>query len=95
MAIKIEDLVKEVADHLKMSAGKQTKQDYIIAFELQKMANDSADAKRYRELKSRYYGANFDIDEDGTTVLMFEIPSESRISADLDSTVDAIIGLQT
>lgn len=91
MNTSFNDVVIEVSKHLEQSAGRQSKADYNIAFELKKMVDDSVDAARYRELKSRYYGANFNIDDEGTAVIMFQLPDDARVSADLDLTVDAIM----
>lgn len=91
MGTSFNEIALELAVHLEQSAGRQSKHDYNIAFELKKMVDDSVDAARYRELKSRYYGANFNIDDEGTAVIMFQLPDDAKISADLDATVDAIM----
>ena len=47
------------------------------------------DAARYRWLRSRLVGASFDWDEEGTTVLAFEMPPSLSIGADCDRNIDA------
>ena len=47
------------------------------------------DAARYRWLRSRLVGASFDWDEEGTTVLAFEMPPSLSIGADCVRNIDA------
>lgn len=52
-----------------------------------------ADVRRYRLLKSMYFAADFaykDADEKEHVVLLFKLPDDSRISADLDASLDGI-----
>lgn len=51
-------------------------------------AEEAQDAERYRFLKNRLFGVDFDYQESGKTVLMFEWP-DTPVSADCDETVDA------
>jgi hypothetical protein len=44
--------------------------------------------ERYRELKALYAGADFDYQ--GDTVLVFRLPFGTKVSADLDATLDAL-----
>lgn len=60
---------------------------------IEEMKQVEIDAKRYRWLKQNYAMANFDIyeaenKEDRVSGLIFEIPNDIRVSADLDSTID-------
>jgi len=48
------------------------------------------DAKRYQWLKPRLVGADFDFQESGQTVLVFDWPN-TPISAECDETFDAAI----
>lgn len=47
------------------------------------------DAARYRWLRSRLVGASFDWDDEGITVLAFEMPPNISIGADCDRNIDA------
>ena len=47
------------------------------------------DADRYRWLRSRLVGASFDWDDEGMTVLAFEMPPSLSIGADCDRNIDA------
>lgn len=47
------------------------------------------DAERYRWLKSRMVGANFDWDGDGMVTLAFEMPDGCAFCADCDQNIDA------
>lgn len=47
------------------------------------------DAARYRWLRSRFVGASFDLDDEGITVLVFEMPPNISIGADCDRNIDA------
>lgn len=53
-------------------------------------SGDGRDAERYRFLKERLLGVDFDYCESGKTVLMFDWP-RSSVSADCDWTVDEAI----
>lgn len=46
------------------------------------------DAARYRWLKSRLLGADFDWNGSGAFVIAFEMPHEARVSANCDRTID-------
>ena len=46
------------------------------------------DAERYRWLKTRLLGADFDWNESGTCALVFEWPKDSPVSANCDRTID-------
>lgn len=48
------------------------------------------DAERYQKLKPMLYGACFEYDEDKILALIFELPKGSKVSANLDATVDAL-----
>ena len=50
-----------------------------------------ADAERYRWLKPRLLGADFDWNEEGNCVLVFEMPNDATVSANCDETIDAAI----
>jgi hypothetical protein len=52
-------------------------------------AEASADAERYRWLKSRMVGVNFDWDDEGMTALAFEMPDNLSFCADCDKNIDA------
>ena len=47
------------------------------------------DAERYRWLKSRMVGVNFDWDDEGMTALAFEMPDSLSFCADCDKNIDA------
>jgi hypothetical protein len=47
------------------------------------------DAERYRWLRQRLVGASFDWDDEGMTVLAFEMPDGVSIGADCDKNIDA------
>lgn len=47
------------------------------------------DAERYRWLKSRMVGANFDWDGEGMVTLAFEMPGDCALGADCDKNIDA------
>lgn len=49
---------------------------------------DLKDAERYRWLKLRFLGADFDWDGSGTCALVFEWPKDSPASANCDMTID-------
>lgn len=46
------------------------------------------DAERYRWLRQRLVGASFDWDDEGMTVLAFEMPDGVSIGADCDKNID-------
>ena len=48
-----------------------------------------ADAERYRWLRERLIGADFDWQESGIYALVFEMPEGVGVSADCDKTIDA------
>ena len=57
---------------------------------------DLKDAERYRWLKARLLGADFDWNESGTCALVFEWPKDSPVSANCDRTIDdAMIAAET
>ena len=47
------------------------------------------DAERYRWLKQQLIGASFDWDDEGMTVLAFEMPDGLAVGADCDRNIDA------
>lgn len=47
------------------------------------------DAERYRWLKSRMVGVNFDWDDEGMTALAFEMPDNLSFCADCDKNIDS------
>lgn len=49
------------------------------------------DAERYRWLKSRMVGVNFDWDDEGMTALAFEMPDNLSFCADCDKNIDSAI----
>lgn len=49
---------------------------------------DAEDARRYRWLKSRYFGADFRYGDPPEPVLVFTLPARALINASLDRTVD-------
>ena len=53
-----------------------------------------ADAERYKWLKQRLLCADFSYGEpsEGRNALVFEIPTDMRVSTDLDSSIDAMKG---
>ena len=48
-----------------------------------------ADAQNYLWLQERFLGADFDWNETGQPVLVFEIPSKTLVYGDLNATIDA------
>lgn len=46
------------------------------------------DAERYRWLSQRLVGASFDWDDEGMTILAFEMPDGVSIGADCDKNID-------
>lgn len=70
-------LIEEISSHLSEIA------------ELREVLRSAEiDAARYRWLRSRHVGASFDWDEEGTTVLAFEMPPSLSIGADCDRNID-------
>jgi hypothetical protein len=57
---------------------------------VQQVGADALDAARYRFLKARLLGVDFDYCESGKAVLMFDWP-QSSVSADCDWTIDEAI----
>lgn len=57
----------------------------------QRVKSLEADAGRYRWLKPRLLGADFDWNEEGNCVLVFEMPNDATVSANCDETIDAAI----
>lgn len=51
------------------------------------------DAARYRWLRDRLIGADFDWNDSGTSALVFELPKEALISANCDKTIDDAMAL--
>ena len=49
------------------------------------------DAARYRWLKERFFGADFDWNKSGSCAIVFEWPEGSRISADLNKSIDDVM----
>lgn len=47
------------------------------------------DAERYRWLRQRLVGASFDWDDEGMTVMAFEMPDGVSIGADCDKNIDS------
>ncbi|WP_395055234.1 hypothetical protein [Polaromonas sp.] len=52
---------------------------------------DGKDAERYRWLKTRFIGADFDWNENGESVLVFEWPASIPVGANCDGNIDAAI----
>ena len=50
---------------------------------------DKRDAERYRWLRNRMLGADFNWNESGVTVLVFEFPGNVGIGANCDKNIDA------
>ncbi len=50
---------------------------------------EQKDAARYQFLKARLMGADFDWNESGACVLVFEWPKDVPIGADCDKNIDA------
>lgn len=50
---------------------------------------DREDARRYRWLRERLFGADFAYGEPAISALIFEWPSNAGISADLDRSIDS------
>lgn len=57
----------------------------------EKWGEDMRDAARYRWLRDRLLGADFDWQ--GTQALVFEMPQGARVSASCDATVDAAMAM--
>jgi hypothetical protein len=57
---------------------------------LDRLDSAERDAKLYRELKPRMIGADFDWNESGTCVLVFEWAENVPIGADLDRNIEAL-----
>lgn len=49
------------------------------------------DAARYRWLKERFFAADFDYGDPSTSVIVFEVPCGSRISRNLNWTIDQMM----
>ena len=86
----IDDLRKENKALLKANL------DCIDHFNTLKADYDAlkADAERYKWLKQRLLCADFSYGEpsEGRNALVFEIPTDMRVSTDLDSSIDAMKG---
>jgi hypothetical protein len=57
--------------------------------ELRRLSPMEADAKRYQWLKTRLLGADFDWQETGDCVLVFEFPSRVGVGGNCDMNIDA------
>lgn len=53
------------------------------------LAANKRDAERYRWLRERLLGADFDWNENGITVLAFEFPRNVGIGGNCDKNIDA------
>lgn len=64
-----------------------------LVAEVERLTRELAEAKRdadlYRWLKPRMMGADFDWNESGAICLVFEMPPDTRFSADCDKTIAA------
>lgn len=61
------------------------------ALAARQVVDDAKDAERYRWLKSRMMGADFDWNESGACALVFEWPRDVPIGADCDRNIDCAI----
>ena len=50
-----------------------------------------ADAERYRWLRDRFFGADFDWNEEGVSCVLFKWPETAKIGANIDVAIDAAI----
>ena len=57
----------------------------------QPLTDEQQDAARYRWLKPRMMGADFDWNESGACALVFEWPRDVQIGADCDRNIDSAI----
>ena len=57
----------------------------------QPLTDEQKDAARYRWLKPRMMGADFDWNESGACALVFEWPRDVQIGADCDRNIDSAI----
>lgn len=48
--------------------------------------DDQKDAERYRKLRAMLYSADFTVG----VMLVFQLPDDARVSANLDATLDAL-----
>lgn len=55
------------------------------------LTDDQKDAARYRWLKARLMGADFDWNESGACALVFEWPKDMPVGADCDQNIDTAI----
>lgn len=55
------------------------------------LTDEQKDAARYRWLKARLMGANFDWNESGACALVFEWPKDVPVGADCDQNIDTAI----
>ena len=62
-------------------------------FAVEEPTEDEKDAARYRWLRGRLIGADFDWNETGASALVFEMPKAARISASCDKTIDDAMAL--
>jgi len=73
-----------------LSLGIQADKDRIAELESD-VAELQANAARFLKLKAMYHGAHFDYDESQKCVIVFAVPDDARISANLEATIDGII----
>jgi len=78
------ELLNEAADEIdRLSGGQQADAKTDEPDDVVK------DAERYRWLRSRMCGADFDWNESGIYGLVFELPDDAKVSANCDKTIDA------
>ena len=78
----------KMADELRAEVEALTKERDVLTERVKAL---EADAERYRWLKPRLLGADFDWNEEGNCVLVFEMPNDATVSANCDETIDAAI----
>jgi len=70
-------------------------EEYVLASDYEDLLAErdalAKDAERYRWLRQRLVGASFDWDDEGMTVLAFEMPDGVSIGADCDKNIDAAL----
>src|SRR5574343_863312 len=88
---KLKDALGYDWDKYKASQEALREHMQIVAQKDAEIAELSADAMRYGWLKDKYFGADFNWNDEGVSCILFKIPDDIAIGANLCKSIDAAI----